>query len=254
MIYLCVFAGGWKCHVCLEEPLLPALWWDSSIGSDAVGRTNQKSGLREGWSHWLLYTSEQESQKCMQTWDLPISILSPWSRLLISTLPSFIFLLLTEQEPGSVHFYWGCPGAKGYGVAVAPWDSESVQQRAASVWDQLHHPRGRCWSAAEHHSWRHEGKQLTCHFTCKIIQYSKVSYLIFLSLSSSCSGRLFWAGWLWSRSVFCRCCWTTCEPTMIWSCVLSQAFSEICPATAQIRMIWVRFFHFYFYFFILAGF
>lgn len=68
-LFVCVFVGGGKCSVCPEEPLLPALWWDASICFDAPGRTNQSSGLRKGWSHWLLHTSEQESQKCTHTWD-----------------------------------------------------------------------------------------------------------------------------------------------------------------------------------------
>lgn len=69
LVCVCVFVGGGKCSVCPEEPLLPALRWDASICSDAPGRTNQSSGLRKWWRHWLLHTSEQESQKCTHTWD-----------------------------------------------------------------------------------------------------------------------------------------------------------------------------------------
>lgn len=128
---LCVITGGGKCSVCLEEPLLPALQWDASIRQFAPGRTKQSSELRKGWRHWLLYTSEQEGQKCKHVWDLPISILCEWTRPPVTTLSSCISLPLTEQEPGSLHFHWGCSGAKGYGVALAPTDSGVVQPCAA---------------------------------------------------------------------------------------------------------------------------
>lgn len=69
---VCIFLGGGKCNVCLEESLLPDLQWDASICFAAPRRTKQSSKLREGWSHWLLHTSEQESQKCTHKLDSPI--------------------------------------------------------------------------------------------------------------------------------------------------------------------------------------
>lgn len=158
-VCVCIFIGGGKCNVCLEEPLLPDLQWDASICYVALRRTNQSSRLKEGWCHWLFYPSEQESQKCTCKYYLFIyySLQNCMDQVSMVTL-SCVFLPMAEHKPGSLHFHWSCPDSKGTRVAVAPSDSRGVQHRAAAVWDQLHHPRGSGWGYAEHHSWRHESE------------------------------------------------------------------------------------------------